>query len=223
MGKRVFLFVLLIGVFLCGSAFAADLSNLTTLIQEAKTVDLSGYPAKYADPVKHTLAKAEKIAANAAATEDQVNIARLELQVALNTLVIDLQFATVLDMHELVKAGKLTYAGLAQMYLTRIELYDVNFNKLNAVRVLNPNALTNAQACDAAFAQNPGLAKGGSGDLLAGMISALLGQKLPPFEAAAGCFGDTGSFGDDTSLPEDDSPGNNSPAPGKTSNSSVLL
>jgi len=160
MGKRVFLFVLLIGVFLCGSAFAADLSNLTTLIQEAKTVDLSGYPAKYADPVKHTLAKAEKIAANAAATEDQVNIARLELQVALNTLVIDLQLATVLDMHELVKAGKLTYAGLAQMYLTRIELYDVNFNKLNAVRVLNPNALTNAQACDAAFAQNPGLAKG---------------------------------------------------------------
>ena len=33
MGKRVFLFVLLIGVFLCGSAFAADLSYLTTLIQ----------------------------------------------------------------------------------------------------------------------------------------------------------------------------------------------
>ena len=32
---------------------------------------------------------------------------------------------------------------------------------------------------------NPGLAKGGSGDLLAGMIGALVGQGIPAFEAAA--------------------------------------
>ena len=31
---------------------------------------------------------------------------------------------------------------------------------------------------------NPGLAKGGSGDVLAGITLAMLGQKLPPFEAA---------------------------------------
>ena len=36
---------------------------------------------------------------------------------------------------------------------------------------------------------NPGMAVGGSGDLLSGMIVSLLGQKLPPLEAAAcGCW-----------------------------------
>lgn len=34
---------------------------------------------------------------------------------------------------------------------------------------------------------NPGMATGGSGDVLAGVLGALLGQKLPPFEAA--CLG----------------------------------
>ncbi|MCL1941887.1 MAG: hypothetical protein FWG09_08075, partial [Synergistaceae bacterium] len=159
--KKVFLLVLLTGVFLCGAAYSATMTEtLNALILEAKTVDLSGYPAKYADPVGHTIAKAEKIAANTAATDGQKNIARLELQVALDTLVIDLQLATVLDMQELVKAGKLTYAGLTQMYLTRIELYDDNANKLNTVRALNPNALADARACDALFAQDPSVAKG---------------------------------------------------------------
>jgi amidase len=135
-------------------------ATLNALILEAKAVDLSGFPVKYADTVRHTLAKAEKITVNTTAPDEQKNIARLELQVALDTLVTDLQLVTILDIQEMVKAGKLTYAGLTQMYLTRIELYDNSLNKLNAVRALNPNALADAAARDTAFAQNPSVAKG---------------------------------------------------------------
>ena len=44
---------------------------------------------------------------------------------------------------------------------------------------------------------NPGMAVGGSGDLLAGMITSLLGQHLPPLEAAACACWLHGKAGDD--------------------------
>ena len=44
---------------------------------------------------------------------------------------------------------------------------------------------------------NPGMAVGGSGDLLAGMIVSLLGQHLPPLEAAACACWLHGKAGDD--------------------------
>ena len=161
--KRFFPLFLMIGILLSMVTplkATASPAALNELILTAKTVDLSTYPAKYADPVKHIIVKAEKLLANAAATDEQRNITRLELQVALDTLVIDLQLPTIPDLHELVKAGKLTYEGLTQMYLTRIELYNDNLNKLNAIRSLNPNALADAKACDAAFALDPNVAKG---------------------------------------------------------------
>ena len=101
-----------------------------------------------------------KVAEDPVLTAAQLHLARLEKQVAMDTEVVDFQKATVLDLQDLVKAGKLTYKQLAQMFLNRIELYDLNTIKLNAVRTMNPNAIADAERCDLAFAANPKVAKG---------------------------------------------------------------
>lgn len=85
---------------------------------------------------------------------------RLRQQVALDMLKVDLQKSTIPDLQSLVKAGKLSYKELTQMYLTRIELYDYNTVKLNSVRTLNSNALADAERCDLAVASNRSLAQG---------------------------------------------------------------
>ena len=133
---------------------------LNALITKTKTINLDNYPVEYVDQVKHALSKAEKLVAHTISTDEQLNLARLELQVTLDKLTVDLQKATILDLQNLVKAGKLTYKALTQMYIDRIELYDYHTIKLNSVRMLNPTALADAEKCDVTFATNPDVAKG---------------------------------------------------------------
>ena len=83
----------------------------------------------------------------------------LIVSLSMKAQTIDLQKATIPELQELVKSGKLTYTKLAQMYLDRIELYDLNTIKLNSIRTLNPHALEDAQRCDQAFAADPSVAK----------------------------------------------------------------
>ena len=109
---------------------------------------------------KHALHKTKTVIAHKASTDEPLNVARLARQVAFDKLTVDLQKATIPDLHELVKAGKLTYKALTQMYLNRIELYDFNTIKINAIRILNPDALADAEKCDLIFASNPDVAKG---------------------------------------------------------------
>ena len=83
-----------------------------------------------------------------------------EEKVVWDTQIVDLQKVTIPELQDMIKAGKLTYKQLTQMYLNRIELYDFNTIKLNSVRMLNPNALADAEKCDLAFAKDPSVAKG---------------------------------------------------------------
>lgn len=87
-------------------------------------------------------------------------LAHLEQQVAKDMQEVDLQKVNIPELQELIKTGKLTYKKLTQMYLDRIELYDKNTIKLNSVRILNPEALAEAERCDLSFASDAGVAKG---------------------------------------------------------------
>jgi Asp-tRNA(Asn)/Glu-tRNA(Gln) amidotransferase A subunit family amidase len=60
-----------------------------------------------------------------------------------------LEEATISDIHAAMKNGTLTARQLVEQYLARINAYDQNGPKLNAVILINPKALSDADALDA--------------------------------------------------------------------------
>src|SRR5258708_836566 len=64
------------------------------------------------------------------------------------------QEATIADILAAFKAKELTCRQLVQMYLDRIEAYDRKGPALNAIVMVNANALATADAFDAKFAQS---------------------------------------------------------------------
>ena len=58
--------------------------------------------------------------------------------------------ATIADIHRAFRSGKLTCRQLVEAYLKRIATYD-QVTKLNAIVVINPNALAEADKLDAEF------------------------------------------------------------------------
>src|SRR4029453_6105499 len=58
---------------------------------------------------------------------------------------------TIADVHSAYQSGQLTARQLVQMYLQRIQAYDQQGPKINAVITLNPKALEEADKLDAAF------------------------------------------------------------------------
>ena len=64
------------------------------------------------------------------------------------------QEATIADILAAFKANELTCRQLVQMYLDRIEAYDRKGPALNAIVMVNPNALATADALDAKFVQS---------------------------------------------------------------------
>jgi Asp-tRNA(Asn)/Glu-tRNA(Gln) amidotransferase A subunit family amidase len=61
--------------------------------------------------------------------------------------------ATIAQIHDALKAGRLTCRALVEQYLRRIAAYDKNGPALNAIVVVNPNALAEAEALDARAAK----------------------------------------------------------------------
>jgi amidase len=64
------------------------------------------------------------------------------------------QEATIADIHAAITSKDLTCRQLVQTYLDRIEAYDKKGPALNAIIVVNPNALATADELDARFAHS---------------------------------------------------------------------
>ena len=62
-----------------------------------------------------------------------------------------LEEATIATVHAAMKAGTLTCRALVASYIQRIDAYDKTGPALTAIVVVNPNALTEADALDARF------------------------------------------------------------------------
>ncbi|MCO7176162.1 amidase family protein [Sporolactobacillus kofuensis] len=60
----------------------------------------------------------------------------------------EIEEMTISGIQKALKLGQITSKDLVQMYLDRIEQFDKNGPKLNAVLELNPDALHEAESCD---------------------------------------------------------------------------
>src|SRR5258708_5392940 len=66
----------------------------------------------------------------------------------------EVEEATIAQVHDAMKAGRLTCHALVGMYLKRIEAYDKNGPAINSIVVLNPDAEKQADELDRRFAQS---------------------------------------------------------------------
>jgi len=64
--------------------------------------------------------------------------------------------ATIRELHAAMRTGQLSCRGLVEHYLKRIEAYDQQGPALNAIVVVNPRALEDADVMDARFAASGG-------------------------------------------------------------------
>jgi amidase len=65
----------------------------------------------------------------------------------------EVEETTIAQVHDAMKAGRLTCRALVSQYLKRIEAYDKNGPAINSLVVLNPDAEAQAEDLDRRFAQ----------------------------------------------------------------------
>src|SRR5580692_5005837 len=66
----------------------------------------------------------------------------------------EVEEATISEVHDAMKAGRLTCRALVDQYLRRIEAYDKNGPAINAIVLINPDAGKEADEMDRRFAQS---------------------------------------------------------------------
>jgi Asp-tRNA(Asn)/Glu-tRNA(Gln) amidotransferase A subunit family amidase len=66
----------------------------------------------------------------------------------------DVVEATIADIHQRMQEGRLTARQLVEQYLARIEAYDKQGPAVNAIILVNPNALERADELDRIFAES---------------------------------------------------------------------
>src|SRR3954463_16091195 len=66
----------------------------------------------------------------------------------------DVVEATIPEVHDAMKAGRLTCRALVDQYLKRIQAYDKNGPAINAIVIVNPEVEEQADELDRRFAQS---------------------------------------------------------------------
>jgi amidase len=66
----------------------------------------------------------------------------------------EVEEATITQVHDAMRAGRLTCRALVEQYLKRIEAYDKNGPAINAIVLVNPNVAKEAADLDRRFAQS---------------------------------------------------------------------
>ena len=93
----------------------------------------------------------------------------------------DRQYPTILTPHE----GELARLDPPQGEKQQATMAFAKALGIVLLRKGHRTVITDGEEIYVNFSGNPGMAVGGSGDVLAGMIVSLLGQRVPPLEAAA--------------------------------------
>jgi Asp-tRNA(Asn)/Glu-tRNA(Gln) amidotransferase A subunit family amidase len=66
----------------------------------------------------------------------------------------EVEEATIAQVHDAMRAGRLTCRELVEAYIRRIHAYDKNGPGINAIVILNPDAVQEAEEQDRRFAQS---------------------------------------------------------------------
>lgn len=152
-------------------------------------------------------------------SEGTLTVVQAMLESAVCPVVVDADGINVLSTHKMVLRDRTSPTVLTPhdgefrriggvISNDRAESAAALARDLNCIVLLkgHETVITDGSRCFRNRTGNPGMAVGGSGDVLAGIIVSLLGQKLPPLEAAACgaylhgaagdlCAGEIGQYG----------------------------